>query len=113
MLALYGCVGGQRGPLWWASNHRRHHRHCETKLDVHSPSVGWFYSHMGWVVNRDNFDVRLQLVRDWLNMWPELLLFDLFFLQIRTTVMTFLSLRLQHFLVNGGGWESLPPGFVT
>src|SRR5580693_2691108 len=29
VLALLGCTAGQRGPLWWAANHRNHHRHSD------------------------------------------------------------------------------------
>merc|ERR1719375_586257 len=80
LMAIYACFSKQRGPMWWASTHRRHHKHCETKYDPHCPGVqGWLYSHYGWLVNRDNFYIRLPLVRDWLNSNPEILLFDLYF----------------------------------
>lgn len=82
-LGIYTSLSGQLGPLWWASTHRRHHRHCETKLDPHCPGVqGFWYSHCLWVVNRDNFDIRPDLVRDWLNNNPELLVVDLLSIQI-------------------------------
>lgn len=34
---VLGCMSGQKGPLFWASQHRWHHKHCEKKKDVHSP----------------------------------------------------------------------------
>lgn len=35
--AVVGASAVQRGPLWWAAHHRKHHRHSDTELDVHSP----------------------------------------------------------------------------
>ncbi len=32
-----GCLSWQGGPIWWASQHRRHHKHCDIKGDPHSP----------------------------------------------------------------------------
>src|ERR1700682_3303262 len=30
LLALLGCTAVQKGPLWWAANHRHHHRASDT-----------------------------------------------------------------------------------
>jgi len=49
--ALYclGCLASQGPPLWWASKHRRHHAHCDTENDPHSPVVfGKLYAWLGW-----------------------------------------------------------------
>ena len=47
--AFIACSSGQRGPLWWAAHHRRHHRHSDTEKDVHSPhSKSFFWSHTLW-----------------------------------------------------------------
>eukprot|EP00542_Grammatophora_oceanica_P021818 CAMPEP_0194026928 /NCGR_PEP_ID=MMETSP0009_2-20130614/1173_1 /TAXON_ID=210454 /ORGANISM="Grammatophora oceanica, Strain CCMP 410" /LENGTH=274 /DNA_ID=CAMNT_0038665821 /DNA_START=70 /DNA_END=894 /DNA_ORIENTATION=- len=78
-LGFLGCLGGQFGPLWWASNHRRHHKYCETELDVHSPSVhGFWYSHCGWFMDSDNFPIRPEYLPKIGKEWPELLLLDIF-----------------------------------
>ncbi|MGE3618500.1 MAG: fatty acid desaturase, partial [Gemmatimonadales bacterium] len=37
IFAVLGASATQRGPLWWAAHHRKHHRHSDTELDVHSP----------------------------------------------------------------------------
>lgn len=48
-LAGLGTLAAQRGPLWWASRHRHHHRTADTEEDVHSPlQWGFWWSHMGW-----------------------------------------------------------------
>ncbi|MCG8609050.1 MAG: hypothetical protein MI864_00815, partial [Pseudomonadales bacterium] len=37
VFAVLGNSAAQRGPLWWASHHRRHHKHSDQLQDVHSP----------------------------------------------------------------------------
>ena len=37
--AFTACCSAQRGPLWWAAHHRRHHRHSDTDKDMHSPKT--------------------------------------------------------------------------
>jgi stearoyl-CoA desaturase (delta-9 desaturase) len=50
LIALVGTTAMQKGVLWWASTHRRHHRYADTPLDPHSPQHRSFlYSHCGWV----------------------------------------------------------------
>jgi stearoyl-CoA desaturase (delta-9 desaturase) len=77
LLALIGCSAVQKGPLWWAGLHRRHHRYADAPGDVHSPKQGFWYAHQGWVFDprwnptpvgwiRD-FDPFPELV--WLNRW--------------------------------------------
>jgi fatty-acid desaturase len=34
-----------------ASSHRYHHVHCDTPLDPHSPYEGFWWSHMGWLLD--------------------------------------------------------------
>jgi len=33
------------------SSHRYHHLHCDTPLDPHSPYEGFWWSHMGWLLD--------------------------------------------------------------
>jgi stearoyl-CoA desaturase (delta-9 desaturase) len=56
VLALLAQASAQKGPLWWAAHHRRHHRYSDTELDVHSPAQrGFIYAHVGWIfVPRNN-----------------------------------------------------------
>jgi stearoyl-CoA desaturase (delta-9 desaturase) len=50
VLYLLGCLASQGPPLWWASKHRRHHKHCDTELDPHSPQAfSKLYAWLGWV----------------------------------------------------------------
>jgi stearoyl-CoA desaturase (delta-9 desaturase) len=52
VLAVLGSTAMQNGPIWWASVHRRHHKHSDGPGDPHSArEKGLFYAHIGW-----NFD---------------------------------------------------------
>src|SRR5687768_13777663 len=37
LMAVGGTSAAQKGPLWWAGNHRDHHRFADTEQDTHSP----------------------------------------------------------------------------
>jgi stearoyl-CoA desaturase (delta-9 desaturase) len=72
LLALVGAFGVQKGVLWWASQHRIHHRYSDTPLDPHSPMHRSFlYSHSGWFLDVRNRDAEIHLVPD-LARFPEL-----------------------------------------
>lgn len=73
--AVVGAASTQRGPLWWASHHRNHHRYADTWQDPHRPGDGLFWSHMGWFLSSRHFDTDLSRVRDWAR-FPELLWLD-------------------------------------
>jgi stearoyl-CoA desaturase (delta-9 desaturase) len=51
LLALLGQTAAQKGVLWWASNHRHHHKYSDTPEDLHSPKQdGFWWSHIGWIL---------------------------------------------------------------
>ncbi|MFT5289576.1 MAG: stearoyl-CoA desaturase (delta-9 desaturase), partial [Planctomycetota bacterium] len=78
IFALVGSTAVQRGPIWWASHHRAHHKHSDKEGDVHSPARdGFWWSHIGWILSRGYFRPRLDLVRD-LTRFPELRFLDRF-----------------------------------
>ncbi|MDZ4672840.1 MAG: fatty acid desaturase [Gemmatimonadota bacterium] len=78
LMALVGASATQRGPLWWAAHHRKHHRHSDTELDVHSPRQhGFWWSHMGWITSAENFPTDMKEVRDFAR-YPELRWLDRF-----------------------------------
>jgi stearoyl-CoA desaturase (Delta-9 desaturase) len=52
VLAVLAQSSGQKGVLWWASHHRRHHKVSDTPRDVHSPRQhGFLYAHLGWLLS--------------------------------------------------------------
>ena len=78
VLAALGTSATQKGPLWWAGHHRRHHQHADRPgLDVHSPRDGFWYSHQGWIFDGRWDASALDRIRDfarypeliWLNRW--------------------------------------------
>jgi stearoyl-CoA desaturase (delta-9 desaturase) len=77
LFAAVGASSVQRGPLWWAAHHRRHHRYSDGVEDSHSPRNGFLNSHMGWFLNRRNLRTRTEEVKDLLR-YPELVWLDRF-----------------------------------
>jgi len=75
-LAFLAQTSAQRGILWWAANHRQHHRHSDTAADVHSPvQRGFLYAHIGWIFVPRNNDTDYAAVRD-LARYKELMWLD-------------------------------------
>ena len=52
-LAYCGVMAVQGDPIEWASSHRYHHLHTDTPLDPHSPYEGFWWSHMGWLLDNE------------------------------------------------------------
>lgn len=72
LFAILGASAAQRGPLWWASHHRSHHRHADTPQDPHSPHhKGFVWSHLGWFFSPNAFKTDYTKVPDWVK-FPEL-----------------------------------------
>jgi stearoyl-CoA desaturase (delta-9 desaturase) len=77
VLAALGASAAQKGPLWWAGIHRRHHRYSDGPGDTHSPRDGIYYAHQGWVFDPRWNATPLELIPDfarhpelrWLNRW--------------------------------------------
>lgn len=79
VFAVLGSSAMQRGPLWWASHHRAHHKYADQEFgDSHSPAErGFWWSHVGWILTRGNFLPKFELVSDWAK-FPELRFLDRF-----------------------------------
>ncbi|HRA91142.1 MAG TPA: acyl-CoA desaturase, partial [Acinetobacter sp.] len=86
---LIGTMSAQRGPLWWAAHHRYHHRFTDTEHDPHSSQHGFWYSHVGWFLNDQNFFTRKEVIKDWLK-FPEIVWLDRFSLPV--VLLTALSI---------------------
>jgi stearoyl-CoA desaturase (delta-9 desaturase) len=72
LLAFLGQTAAQKGVLWWASNHRHHHKYSDRPEDIHSPLQGGFWwAHMGWILSPDYETTDLSRVPD-LAKYPEL-----------------------------------------
>lgn len=105
VFAVLGATAAQRGPLWWAAHHRKHHMYADTEKDVHSPRQhGFWWAHMGWITAPGNFPTDLDRVRD-LKSFPELRFLD------RFDVFAPLLLALTLLLI--GGWQFVVWGFFV
>ena len=49
LLAGFGCLALEMGPIAWSATHRLHHRESDHEDDPHSPLVSFFWSHLGWM----------------------------------------------------------------
>jgi stearoyl-CoA desaturase (Delta-9 desaturase) len=71
-LAVLGTTATQKGPLWWASTHRIHHKLSDTDRDVHSPMRrGFYWAHMGWWLSREHENTDWAQIPDFAG-YPEL-----------------------------------------
>lgn len=104
VLAFMAQTSTQKSILWWAAQHRHHHKHSDTEHDVHSPHHGGFlYSHVGWIFDNRNKPTDHSRVPD-LAKYPELRFLD------RFEQLPAVLLALGCFLWMG--WVGLVVGFV-
>jgi stearoyl-CoA desaturase (delta-9 desaturase) len=75
--AIIGASATQRGPLWWAANHREHHKHSDTDADPHHSERGFWWSHIKWFLVDEHYGTKTSLVKD-LARFPELVWLDRF-----------------------------------
>jgi stearoyl-CoA desaturase (delta-9 desaturase) len=105
MLAWLGCSSMQKGPLWWASHHREHHRFSDTPTDPHSPhETTFWWSHVGWILSEEHAHTPWEAIQDW-SVYPELRWLD------RNHWVPGIVLGVACFLI--GGWSGLVWGFVV
>jgi len=72
LMAFLAQTSGQKGVLWWAAQHRDHHRHSDDEQDIHSPQQrGFWWSHVGWILSNEHDGYEPKKVAD-LAKFPEL-----------------------------------------
>jgi len=72
LMAFLAQTSGQKGVLWWAAQHRVHHRNSDRENDVHSPARrGFWWSHAGWVLSNEFDAYDAKSVADF-GKYPEL-----------------------------------------
>ena len=104
LLAFGGASAAQKGPLWWAANHRAHHRYTETERDPHTPLKGLWHAHIGWIVTERWSATDWDAVSD-LARFPELR-----FLNRHDWIAPW-AVGIGAFLFDG--WRGLVVGFFT
>jgi len=53
-LCLGGAAAFQGSAKWWCRNHRAHHRYTDTDKDPYNAKKGFWYAHMGWMLEKQN-----------------------------------------------------------
>ncbi|KAL8384456.1 hypothetical protein RB599_006678 [Gaeumannomyces hyphopodioides] len=53
-LAAVGAGAVEGSIRWWSNGHRAHHRYTDTDKDPYSVRKGLLYSHMGWMLLKQN-----------------------------------------------------------
>ncbi|KAK7757690.1 stearoyl-CoA 9-desaturase [Diatrype stigma] len=53
-LAAMGAGAVEGSARWWSRDHRAHHRYTDTEKDPYSVRKGLLYSHIGWMVMKQN-----------------------------------------------------------
>ena len=104
VLAFLAETSAQRGVLWWAAHHRRHHRFSDQAGDVHSPRLsGFLYAHMLWLYH-GNHATNFDRVRDFAK-YPELRFLNRYWLLPPTLLGAGMLLWM--------GWSGFFVGFVS
>jgi len=76
--AVIATSSAQKGPLWWAANHRHHHRFADKPEDIHSPvQHGFLWSHLLWILSPKYLSTNKDMVKSWL-VFPELVFLNRF-----------------------------------
>ncbi|HSH72859.1 MAG TPA: acyl-CoA desaturase [Methylophilaceae bacterium] len=117
VFAVLGSTAVQRGPLWWASQHRHHHAFSDELEDSHSPvQHGFLWSHLGWFLSDINFATKTERVKE-LAKFPELRFLDRFDVLV-PIVFAIAIYALGSWLetaapqLGTNGWQLLVWGFV-
>jgi fatty-acid desaturase len=104
-LAVGATLSVQKGVLWWAANHRLHHRDSDGPKDVHSPRQrGVWWAHLGWILAADHRQTEWRMIRDF-ERYPELRWLN------RHYLVPPIALAATLFLI--GGWWALLWGFLV
>jgi stearoyl-CoA desaturase (Delta-9 desaturase) len=102
VLAFGAESSAQKGVLWWAAHHRHHHRFSDTQRDLHSPTRGFWWSHVGWILCDRYGDTEVDAIRDFAR-YPELRFLD------RHDWLPPWTMAVACLLI--GGWSGLVVGF--
>lgn len=55
MLLIAGAWALQNSAIKWASDHLRHHAHCDEEKDPYNAQRGFWHSHCGWLFTPDQY----------------------------------------------------------
>lgn len=99
VLMWWGSMSGQGSIKWWANGHRTHHRYTDTDKDPYNAKRGFWFSHLGWMVFKQN--PRLKGRTDISDLLTDPLVK---FQHQHYLPIFFLSAFVQPMLISGLGW---------
>jgi stearoyl-CoA desaturase (delta-9 desaturase) len=102
LMAFVGSTAIQKGVLWWAAHHRRHHRYSDQPGDVHSPKEGLAWSHVTWILCHQHDETEWSRIKDFAR-YPELVWLNRYHL-VPPVLLAAVVLAV-------GGWSMLLCGF--
>lgn len=102
IMAFGGGTAAQKGALWWASNHRVHHRFSDTPQDPHNSGRGLLWSHVLWILCDKYNETDYKGIKDFAK-YPELVWLNRFHL-VPPVLLGFAVWLI-------GGWSALFCGF--
>ena len=83
--AMVGAGAFQGSIKWWSRGHRAHHRYTDTELDPYNAQLGFWWSHVGWMILKprrrpgmaDVSDIQADPVVRWQHRWYLPLIFGM------------------------------------
>jgi len=110
-MALSCHLTAQKGALWWAAHHRRHHKYSDKPEDIHSPRQrGFWWSHVFWILAKRHRETDVARIGDFAK-YPELRFLDKW--EIWVTVAFGGATYLAGYLIDGDGLTALAWGFFV
>ncbi|GJV77245.1 fatty acid desaturase, type 1 protein [Tanacetum coccineum] len=53
IIVYCGAQSGEGEPMYWVSVHKNHHKYVDTEKDPHTPKEGFWFSHIGWLLDNE------------------------------------------------------------
>jgi stearoyl-CoA desaturase (delta-9 desaturase) len=97
LAAFLGATATQKGPVWWASSHRKHHKESDTENDPHNSREGFWHSHWLWFLYKETETTDSESISD-LEKYPEIRMIDNYW------VVPPVMLGVGLFLIGGWHW---------
>jgi stearoyl-CoA desaturase (delta-9 desaturase) len=97
LAAVLGATATQKGPMWWAASHRKHHRESDTENDPHNSREGFWHSHWLWFLYKETEPTNFESIPD-LEKYPEIRMIDNYW------VVPPVMLGVGLFLIGGWHW---------
>ena len=62
IICLAACTGAMQGSCkWWVHGHRIHHRFTDTDKDPYNANRGFFWSHIGWLIFKEENTAKVDI----------------------------------------------------